>query len=115
MKGFSLFELLIVLSIIAIVTMFAAPALTTLYFNSKSTTDINRLVRTLNYARNFAILEALPVMLCPESQRNECGNDWSKGVLVFVMRNGQNQLLKIIPEFTDASLTFNRKSNCVRC
>lgn len=108
MKGYSLLELLIVVSIIGIVTLFAAPALSFLLWSTQATTQVNQLVRLLNYARVLAIIDAKPVMLCPSSgNAHECGSNWAEGINVYI----KNKLVRSMSSFPHAELNWNRASN----
>lgn len=113
MKGLSLLEVLIVLALIGIVAVFAVPSLQFLFFKSKANTQINQLVRGLNFSRNLAIIENSAVMLCPVAGDNPCGADWEQGINIYLLTPTTHILMKKISEFSGAKLAWNRKANTI--
>lgn len=113
MKGLSLLEILVVLALIGIVAVFAVPSLQFLFFKSKANTQINQLVRGLNFSRNLAIIENNPVMLCPVAPDNQCSADWEQGINIYLLTPTTRILIKKISEFAGAKLVWNRKANTI--
>lgn len=82
-KAFTLIELLIVLAISAILLVAMVPTTRDLWWRSSSTSEINKLVGLLQYARTAAIELHVPVSLCPSNDGKHCGGQWQNGVLLF--------------------------------
>lgn len=84
-QGFTLVELIISLCIISILLAYAMPG----YFNFKKnqdmTQEVNRLVATINFARNQSISLGHHTILCSSQTMTGCdgGNNWHGGWMVF--------------------------------
>lgn len=83
-SGFTLVELLMVLSIIGILLAFGVPSFSEFIKNDRLTTQINTLVGHLAYARSEAVLRAQPVGLCASSNATSCTGTWSDGWILYV-------------------------------
>jgi len=83
MDGLTLIELLITLSIAAILLTTAAPSFTDIIKNNRMTTQLNELVAGLNVARSEAIKRANFVTVCMSSDYTNCNGNWSDGWIVF--------------------------------
>ena len=99
-QGFTLIELIIALSMLSILTAYAIPNYRTFKLNKSMTTEVNRLVATINYARSKSIILQEHVILCATESYISCdGNSqWHLGWMVFVDfdRNklfGENDLM----------------------
>jgi prepilin-type N-terminal cleavage/methylation domain-containing protein len=88
-KGFTLVELLIAISILGIVTMVAAPSLSEFVVESRADGEIITLQRLVLTARNTAINTGQNVTLCPLSS-NECTSNWQNELSVFT-NTGDNE------------------------
>jgi len=97
-KGFSLIELLTVLSIAAIIITLSPPMISLVYTN-KSTTQIHAFATSLNFARSEAIKRGNAVTVCrtlgnsiceglPDSNNQKV---WDTGWMVFSDMNGNGQ------------------------
>lgn len=84
-RGFSLFELVVTLSVAAILATIAVPSYRSLVQSNGLTTQTNELVGALNYARATAVTRGTTVTLCSSADRVTCRNDtdWSTGWLVY--------------------------------
>src|SRR5690348_181535 len=81
--GFSLIELLIVLSIGGILLAIAAPAYRSFVQNTRLTTQANTLVYALNLARSSAIKLDTTVEVCASTDGASCnGANWNGGWIV---------------------------------
>jgi len=82
-SGLTLIELVITLSIAAILLAAAAPSFSGIIKNNKMTTQLNELVAGLNLARSESIKRASPVTVCKSSDGASCGGNWNNGWIVF--------------------------------
>lgn len=89
-KGFSLIDLLIVLSIISITLGIGIPSFDHLLKQNQSRTTMRQLATVLNYARTLAVSSTEVVTICPW-QNNSCGKDWQKGLLIFIDKNNNGK------------------------
>ncbi|HEX8011779.1 MAG TPA: GspH/FimT family pseudopilin [Casimicrobiaceae bacterium] len=72
-EGFTLVELLVTVSIVAVLVTLAAPSLTTLSLSQQVRASAGDLQTTLFFARNEAITRAADVSVVPS------GDDWKNG------------------------------------
>ncbi|GAB4392399.1 MAG: GspH/FimT family pseudopilin [Gammaproteobacteria bacterium] len=91
LKGFTLIELMITLSIAAILLVLAAPSFETIIQNNRAVTLTNNFVTSLQLARGEAIKRGQTVSVCAASTTTQtaCGNatHWNNGWIVFVDDN----------------------------
>jgi len=80
--GFTLIELMLTITIAAILLGLAAPSFVTFKRNSELTSATNSLVGALSIARGEALKIGQNVVVIPAS-----GSDWNSGVTVFVDAN----------------------------
>jgi type IV fimbrial biogenesis protein FimT len=90
-RGFGLIELLVVISIVAILAAIATPSFSALIRENRVKTQANDFLSASNYARNESITRSRGVTLCAANTTGgavptACGasTDWSKGWMVFV-------------------------------
>ena len=83
--GFTLVELLVTLSIAAILLMLAVPSFQALALDGRRTSLANDLVLALTYAKSEAVKRGVPVTVCSRATDTACADstDWDKGWLVF--------------------------------
>ncbi len=84
-NGFTLFEMIIALSIVSILAIYAVPNYQTLKHNSTMTQELNRLIRTIGFARNQSVTLSQHIILCSSQSLKACDGDsqWHHGWLVF--------------------------------
>lgn len=84
--GFSLLELMIVIALIAIMLLVAAPNITKMVKNNRLTAQANSFVIALNLARSEAIKRNLNVILCRSADGASCAasGGWGQGWIVYV-------------------------------
>ena len=84
-SGFTIIELLLVVVMIAILSVFGLPAMGDFVKNNRLTTQINTLVGHLAHARSEAVLRSVPVALCASSDMATCsGVNWAAGWIMFI-------------------------------
>lgn len=87
MRGFTLLEQMVVLSIVSIVFFIAVPSYTNYLQKNRSNVMANQLVTDLNLARVNALSSGTAVTLCPwdAAQPNVCAQtpNWEKGWVAY--------------------------------
>lgn len=78
-SGFTLIELMVTISIVAIAMAIAVPSMTTFMRNAELTSFANSLVSAINVARGEAMKRGMNAMAVPTD-----GSNWSSGWVVFV-------------------------------
>jgi type IV fimbrial biogenesis protein FimT len=83
--GFTLYELLVTLALLAILATLALPSFSVLAAKSRQTTEINALFHAFHQARKESIMRRRVVSLCPSRDGLNCDKtkDWSDGWLLF--------------------------------
>jgi type IV fimbrial biogenesis protein FimT len=90
-RGFTLPELLTVLTVTGIVLVIAVPNLLSMVRSDTLTTTANNLVFALNYARNEAVKRDTVVSVCPSSDGQTClsgSTSWATGWMVYYTASG---------------------------
>ena len=84
-RGFTLYELLITLALLAVLVTLALPSFSTLSAKSRQTTEINALSHAFHQARKESVMRRRVVSLCPSNDGLNCARtkDWSDGWLLF--------------------------------
>ncbi|EKD53865.1 MAG: type 4 fimbrial biogenesis protein FimT [uncultured bacterium] len=80
--GFSLLELLIALTILAILTAIAIPALNLFKEYAEEDTLHSQLLRAIHLARTEAIARNTHVLLCGSSDHHTCVSQWNNAWLI---------------------------------
>lgn len=92
-QGFTLVELMITLSVAAILMSIAAPSFTSLIQNNRMSTQYNTLLASLTLARSEAIKRNQRVTACQSSTGNSCSGsmaNWHTGWIIFVDADRDN-------------------------
>lgn len=84
-RGFTLYELLLSLALVAILVSLGIPSFTVLLTKSRQTIEINALFHAIHLARKESIVQRQVVSLCPSIDGAQCrpDTDWSSGWIVF--------------------------------
>lgn len=85
--GFSLFEVLIVIAIVAIFATISLPFLKKIYDYSNEKILQTQLLHIIQFARQEAQTRGMPVTLCQSSDKTACSGNWLDGQLIFVDEN----------------------------
>ncbi|KPZ69026.1 Type II transport protein GspH [Shewanella sp. P1-14-1] len=89
--GFSLVELIVTLSISAILTSFSLPYFEVIIEQSRSESSIRSIQQLIQLARNHAITFGTRVTVCP-LVNSQCNWDWQSGFSVFTDGGKRNEL-----------------------
>ncbi|MEO5378649.1 MAG: GspH/FimT family pseudopilin [Magnetococcus sp. DMHC-6] len=111
-NGFTLIELIVVLSIAGILTGMGVPVLYDLIQNNRLISQVNNFVASLQYARSEAVRRGERVSLCPSLDLLTCstgGGEWGEGWIVFAdghtpgTLDGDDELLRVNPPLSHDS------------
>jgi len=96
-KGFTLLELMVTISVAAIILSFGVPGFMSFIANNRAVTDTNDLVTALNLARSEATRRGSAVTVCSSTNGTTCNGDgdWSTGWIVL---SSGDELLRSWPE-----------------
>lgn len=87
--GFTLFELLVTLALVALLLALAVPAFTGLALDARLTAAVNRVVHGIHVARHESLKSGADVVLCRSPSGRQCvdSGGWHAGLIVFVNRD----------------------------
>ncbi len=85
LRGFTLYELLITILLVALLTSLAIPSLAGSIARQRQRVEIDALFHAIHRARKESIMRRKVVSLCPSTDGRKClpGRDWSSGWLMF--------------------------------
>lgn len=94
-RGLTLIELLVTISIIAVLAGIGAPSFLRLIADNTLSTQVNSLLADTRFARSEAIKRGASVTICPSADPDVAsptcsGSDWKTGWIVFVDSNANN-------------------------
>ncbi len=92
-RGFSLIEILAVVSIAIGLFSLAMPLFASLQAETGMTVAVNQLLGQLYLARSSAVTREARIILCPAGEDRTCGDDytqWVDGVMVFEDKDGDS-------------------------
>ncbi len=124
-RGYSLVELIVVMTIVGIVIGIAVPSYKYVTNSNRVSAEVNQLLGDLQYARSEAVKEGTPVTVCPSSNATAtsptCANSssWTTGWIVFSDLNGNGSVdtgdlvLRAQPGFTSTD-TFASSDSSVK-
>ena len=82
MRGFTLFELMSVLSITGLLAVLGSVQLIQVMNDQAVRTVRDRFSHAVHFARAEAIYSQQFVTICPSSDQHGCGGDWSNGWII---------------------------------
>lgn len=86
-QGTTLVELMIGLSIVAIILIVAVPSAQNIVIQNRVVAHINELSGVVQFARATAINEQVDTIICPTSDFTNCTTNWSNAKMVFIDEN----------------------------
>ena len=92
-EGFSLIELMVIASVLALALGLGIPAFSDMLSNSRMSTAVNDLLTSLHAARSAAIPRHTTAILCPENTAGtgcQAGSNLKTGWLVFIDSDGNS-------------------------
>lgn len=105
-KGFTLFEIIIVLLMMSLLALLSVPSFTRLINQNAAKSTTQKIIHFLHYARLEAIKRNNTVMVCGSLDLKSCHDDWSKGLIAFI-DNNQNRIF----DENDILLRANKLGN----
>jgi type IV fimbrial biogenesis protein FimT len=112
-KGVTLVELMITVSIVAIILAFVSPSIQSILIKNRIVAEINEISSLIQYARHHAIDEQAQVVVCPSINYSVCTKDWNNPKIAFIdddasgIRDGAEELLVTIGATSGTSLMTN--------
>lgn len=93
-RGYSLFELVMTLALVALLTTVGLPSLSGLAADKYLVTEVNALFHAVYLARTESIARRRVVSICPSLDGQYCdpSYDWSKGWILFVNKGMKKPL-----------------------
>jgi type IV fimbrial biogenesis protein FimT len=92
-SGFTMFELVIVMVIVAILAAIGLPSFKYVTVSNRISSELNGLVGDLQFARSEAVKEGVPITVCVSTDSLTCAagdSAWASGWIVFTDSNGNN-------------------------
>jgi len=109
--GFTLFELIVVVTIVGILTAVGTPTFKYVTASNRVASEVNSLLGDMQFARSQAVKAAQPVTICTSTNGTACAatsvNTWQVGWIIFVDKNANHVFdaandtpLRVQPAFT---------------
>lgn len=111
-RGFSLIEMLVVVTILVIILLFTHHNMSHWHKNQNANRVTAELIDLVHFSRAYAITAKRPLTMCGSNDAQHCTHDWAIGVLLFEdsNRNGitenNDKLIKSIPLNTHSLLSW---------
>lgn len=123
-KGFTMLELMITLSIGAILATVAAPSYQSMMVQSRLSTQSNEFLTALHYSRSEAIKRGIRVTMCKSNSGIACtnGSSWQDGWIVYSDSetagevgkvDGSDEVLRVFPGMIGSTMTASNYTNWI--
>lgn len=86
-KGFTLIEVLIVITIVSILVAIVTPDFYAQSAHNSAKQTIHKISGLIRLARNHAVNHQVSTVLCPSSSGKMCEQNWSEGGMIFEDKN----------------------------
>ena len=93
-RGFTLIELMVTVSVAAILLAMAAPSLASFIRSNRLTSSANEMVATLQTARTSAVSNRARVVVCPSDDGATCADAVGGRWIAVMTRNGVDTVLR---------------------
>jgi type IV fimbrial biogenesis protein FimT len=124
-RGFTLLELVIGVTILAILGGLAAPSFTGMWLDAQRTTAVNGFIHSVFLARSVAVTSGRTVTICRSTDTQTCSHqvaDWQAGWVVFVNTDddqpptidANERVLEVFQARPGGIITSNRPSYSFR-
>ncbi|SDY37784.1 GspH/FimT family pseudopilin [Nitrosomonas sp. Nm33] len=116
-SGFTMLELMIALSIGAILATIAVPSYQSMMVQSRLATQTNELLTALHFSRSEAVKRGMRVTICKSSSGTTCtaGSSWQDGWIVYSDSgtagtiDGSDQILRVFPALKGSTMDGGTK------
>jgi len=123
-RGFSLYELLMTMTLAAAVLTLGIPSFGSIVANHRLRVEVDALFHAVHVARKASVVRRRAVTICPTYNGSDCepGLDWSMGWMMFVntdrdqpaVRDDDEAVLRFHPVDQNARIMANRRSFTLR-
>jgi len=123
-QGFSLYELLMTMTLASLVLTLGVPSFGSIVANHQLRVEVDALFHAVHLARKSSIVRRRVVTLCPSHNGSDCepGFDWSIGWIMFVntdrdypvVRDDNEAILSHHPVDQNTRIMSNRKTFTLR-
>jgi type IV fimbrial biogenesis protein FimT len=92
-RGFTLFELVVVMAIVGILAAIGTPTFKYVTASNRIANEVNGLLGDMQFARSQAVKEGKFVTICASANGTSCANvPWQNGWIVFLDTNDNQQV-----------------------
>lgn len=110
-------ELMIALSIGAILATIAVPSYQSMMVQSRLSTQVNEFLTALHFSRSEAVKRGMRVTICKSSSGTDCttGDNWQDGWIVYSdsgiagTKDGNDQILRVFPALKGSTMDGGTK------
>jgi len=112
-SGMTLIELMTVLAVVALLSVMGLPAMKEINKKAEARAQISRIHMTISQAYAHAILNTVPVTLCPLDTNNRCQRTWESTITSFEdhnrdrRRQPEEAIINILAPLQDPSAARN--------
>lgn len=118
--GYSLYELIITIGVVALVMSLGVPSFGRILADHRLRVEVDAMFHAVHLARKESVMRRRAVTLCPSRDGQHCmpGYDWSQGWMMFVnldrdapaVRDAEEPVLQRFSVSLHNQITANRKS-----